>query len=288
MTSPKLKAVRFRDGESATDDSDESDPRTVDQLAFDGMLHLLVAGADVDPSELLGTGAPVVKLIVTVESLEAARAAREEVERAHAIGMDPAPETLAAVTAGHGFLEGQLDAVSISTIQRALEVGTSEVIVFTDRGVALEDAGISNRGSDGYHDEARGHLLFTRQQKSILAVRDGGCRWPGCDRPPSWCEAHHIRWWRRHNGSTRVDNGILLCKHHHLLLHNNGWEIERPSADSASTSSPSPSSVSKNSASGIEFVLIPPASIDATRTPRPMPSKSAAWNAIYGRRNGAS
>lgn len=46
-----------------------------------------------------------------------------------------------------------------------------------------------------------------------------------CDRPPSCCEAHHVRHWERDNGPTNLDNGILLCRRHHLLLHDNHWGI---------------------------------------------------------------
>ena len=72
----------------------------------------------------------------------------------------------------------------------------------------------------------RSQRLFSAQQRIALAARDGGCRFPGCDRPPSFTEAHHITPWSR-GGRTDVNDGILLCRHHHLLVHNNGWEIRR-------------------------------------------------------------
>src|SRR3546814_13633326 len=43
----------------------------------------------------------------------------------------------------------------------------------------------------------RDQRLFTARQRIALSARDGGCIWPGCDRPPSWCEAHHIDEWQR-------------------------------------------------------------------------------------------
>ncbi|MDQ2661078.1 MAG: HNH endonuclease, partial [Actinomycetota bacterium] len=58
-----------------------------------------------------------------------------------------------------------------------------------------------------------------------MAVRDGGCLM--CDRPPSWCEAHHIDHWEEHHGRTDIDDGVLLCRHCHLLLHNRNWRIRR-------------------------------------------------------------
>lgn len=55
-----------------------------------------------------------------------------------------------------------------------------------------------------------------------LAVRDGGCRYPGCDRPVSWCDAHHVVHWR-HGGHTTPDNLVLLCTRHHHVIHSPGW-----------------------------------------------------------------
>lgn len=48
--------------------------------------------------------------------------------------------------------------------------------------------------------------LFSTRQRKQLAVRDGGCVWPQCTAPPSWCEAHHVLEWEL-GGATVVDNG---------------------------------------------------------------------------------
>lgn len=67
--------------------------------------------------------------------------------------------------------------------------------------------------------------LFNRAQRRALAKRDGGCAFPGCDRPPGWCEAHHANepWCR--GGNTNLDDGVLVCSFHHRLLHNSGWDV---------------------------------------------------------------
>lgn len=54
--------------------------------------------------------------------------------------------------------------------------------------------------------------------RRLLVHRDGGCTWPGCDRPPEWCDAHHVVPWTS-GGATAAGNLTLLCRHHHRLVH---------------------------------------------------------------------
>ena len=140
--------------------------------------------------------------------------------------------------AGAARFEGQPAEISVETAERhRCDSGATEVI-FDTAGRVI--------------DVGRDQRLFTSRQRIGLAVRDGGCLFPGCDRPPSWCEAHHIVPWSR-GGRTDLADGVLLCRHHHLLVHNNGWRVER---------------------AGVNYALIPPRSIDPAQTPIPAPSKS--------------
>ncbi|AXT83815.1 HNH endonuclease [Aeromicrobium sp. A1-2] len=71
-------------------------------------------------------------------------------------------------------------------------------------------------------DHGMTRRLFDRHQRLALAVRDGGCVWSGCDRPPAWCEAHHLDFWSE-DGPTDLDNAALFCHFHHFMLHEGQW-----------------------------------------------------------------
>jgi hypothetical protein len=68
--------------------------------------------------------------------------------------------------------------------------------------------------------------VVTAAQRTALAIRDGGCVFPGCDRPLAWCEAHHLRHWL-HGGPTDLENLALLCRTHHRTVHEGGWRLHR-------------------------------------------------------------
>ena len=76
-------------------------------------------------------------------------------------------------------------------------------------------------------DAGRELRQFNRAQRRAMARRDGGCAFPGCDRPPEWCDAHHLDFWDADHGDTDLDRGCLLCRRHHTLLHKRGWSLDR-------------------------------------------------------------
>lgn len=76
-------------------------------------------------------------------------------------------------------------------------------------------------------DVGREQRLYTSKQRIALAVRDGGCVWPGCAMPASYCEAHHIDEWAARGGRTDIGRGVLLCRFHHMNLHHRGHRITR-------------------------------------------------------------
>jgi hypothetical protein len=215
-TSPRRGGPRF------TDDASKErakklveDDRTLGQIAADAFVDLIRIGMEADPDRLLGAKRHAVRVLVTDRDLR---------ERT-----------------GGAFYENTPDAVPLETAEQHICDTGIVPIHFTDDGEALR-LGTTKR-------------LFTAKQRDALAARDGGCRFPDCDRPASWCEAHHRIPWKQ-GGPTDIDDGILLCRHHHMLIHDNHWTIDRDPVHG--------------------FVAIPPRSVDPHQRPLPMPPRSRA------------
>ena len=86
-------------------------------------------------------------------------------------------------------------------------------------------------GSVFFHlmsDKAKSLSLATEQryatpkQLAVLAARDQGCTFPGCETPPGWCDAHHIVPWSM-GGKTDINNLTLACGLHHHLIDKSDW-----------------------------------------------------------------
>jgi hypothetical protein len=75
-------------------------------------------------------------------------------------------------------------------------------------------------------DLGRTARLHSPQQRTAMALRDQGCSTEGCDRPPSWTEAHHDTAWAD-GGTTSVQSGRLLCPRHHRLAHDTRYDMRR-------------------------------------------------------------
>jgi hypothetical protein len=73
-------------------------------------------------------------------------------------------------------------------------------------------------------DAGRAKRVVAGGTRRLLDARDKHCRWPGCERPASWSAAHHIRHWAQ-GGKTDLSNLVLLCQHHHWMVHEGGWRL---------------------------------------------------------------
>ena len=190
----------------------KADERTIDQLVLDALVDLVSVASRAPSGKLFGKQQPRVRVLVALSDLEAGT--------------------------GAGYLEGQQDPVSLATVERHACTAGVVPLLFTDDGQGI-DLGRDER----YHSP---------KQRKLIAARDSGCVFPHCDRPPGWCEVHHIVPWSE-GGTTTVEDGVLLCRFHHLLLHNNGWRIGR---------------------AGVQYDLMPPESYDPHRRPIPLAHKS--------------
>jgi hypothetical protein len=65
----------------------------------------------------------------------------------------------------------------------------------------------------------------TDDQYRALAARDGGCRFPGCHAPASWCDVDHLQPWEA-GGPTDLNLLVLWCRHHHTERHRPGVRVE--------------------------------------------------------------
>jgi hypothetical protein len=75
-------------------------------------------------------------------------------------------------------------------------------------------------------DVGRASRVVTPAQRNALAIRDGGCVFPDCQRPLAWCEGHHLRHWLD-GGPTDLANLALVCRAHHRAVHEGGWQLTR-------------------------------------------------------------
>jgi hypothetical protein len=74
-------------------------------------------------------------------------------------------------------------------------------------------------------DLGRARRLIDGPLRRALVLRDRGCAFPGCDRPPAWCDGHHVRPWSD-GGPTSLANAVLLCGHHHRVIHRGEWSVQ--------------------------------------------------------------
>jgi hypothetical protein len=119
-------------------------------------------------------------------------------------------------------------------------------------GALLCDANIHRvirEGGSSILDYGRATRSIPPAVYTALVLRDQRCRFPGCDRHASWTEGHHIWHWE-HGGPTNLGNLVLLCSHHHRVIHAKGWhlkllpcgtvEVTRPDGQVMTSGPPSP------------------------------------------------
>jgi len=144
-----------------------------------------------------------------------------------------------ANTAGHPGVVGPSPEISLIINANDIQPDTGELTqAFTPTGVRLAGGTMCTLTCDltifpivvdslGVPlDMGRAIRTPSTHQRRALAVRDGGCVFNGCDAHPDQCHAHHIDHWTNQLGNTDVKRMVLLCPHHHGVVHRTGWTID--------------------------------------------------------------
>jgi len=198
MLEAQRRSPRFVDSEatlmSADDIADSTDSlsrdrRTPGQRRHDALAEIVAAAATADAAPRLD-GLPVTTLV----TVSAADLANQNGLDSDAIG----------TMAGSPF------PISRRTIERFIDAGGYRVVTLDDNGAVTA---ISSP-----------QRCFTPLQRLGMAGRDGfGCITPGCTSPHFMLQAHHVIP-DRDDGPTALDNGVLICYWHHLIVDTGPWQ----------------------------------------------------------------
>ncbi|MDJ0324733.1 HNH endonuclease signature motif containing protein [Cryobacterium sp. PH31-AA6] len=265
VTGPRTGGPRFVEaGEKARAQAIIDDPRSTDQIAAESLIEAIRVAAAANPGVVFGRTRASVKVVVQARATEQGDAPKRAGDVAGdgagagagaGVGVGAGAGAGAGVGAAGpgrglalvapGIIEGTTSPAPTETINRLIcDSGFIPIVVSAE----------STSGDVRVLNVGREQRLFTAAQRAALAVRDGGCMMPGCLKPPSWTEAHHLDGWTADGGLTDLADGILLCAPDHLRLHNEHWKIVR---------------------TGTEYFLIPPPNVDAGQKPIRLVSKSA-------------
>lgn len=165
------------------------DPRNPGQRRAEGLLELirLALGSPEMPED----GGEPVTVVVTVPL-----------------------ETLEARMEAAGVVAGELENGAPISAETARRLACDAFLVAAVLGTSSEVL-----------DIGRLSRAVPRPMRRALVARDRGCAFPGCGRPPRWCQAHHIAHWTRDRGPTCLSNLVLLCGRHHRVIHHEGWSV---------------------------------------------------------------
>ncbi len=165
---------------------DGDDGRTPTQRRVDALTEICRHHLDSDKAPIVGGNRPHLNVIVDVDALTGGVTSRSEIGHHKLLG--PAAREFLACDA---------------TVCGVLMKGSHEIL---EMGRKVRTA--------------------TPAQRRALAIRDGGCVIPGCDRPPEWCDAHHEIPWIE-GGATDIDEMRLVCTPHHYMIHLGHLELPK-------------------------------------------------------------
>jgi len=217
------RSVQTSTDENGEEQTEIVDSRTREQRRYDVFAGLMTAGVRATGTESGGMRSTAqVTAVITLEELRSGK--------------------------GVGWLDGVDEPVSAATIEQLVCSNGKALVILGDNGEPLY--------------LYRGRRYFSAQQMRALAVRDGSCVWPGCHAAAAWCDGHHVLEFEADDGPTNIDNGVLLCPHHHRMLHKSDYEMRMI---------------------GGRPYLLPPAFIDPQRSPILLGRSRIGINLTLGR-----
>ncbi len=183
-------------------------PRSLAQRradAFVELAHRHLAGRN------HAAGGPVATVDVTVDAdVLVAHAGRHHHQGAPMAVPVPLPLSLEALLRPRCHVDGRPAPVSV--VERFLCESWAGRLVMDADGEPL--------------DAGRRRRTFTAAQRRAITVRDRHCQFPGCDLDADWCDVHHLHPWEV-GGGTDLDNGVLVCRRHHTVVHDQRWQVGR-------------------------------------------------------------
>jgi hypothetical protein len=198
--------------------------QTVERIA-DELFHRYRCDTEVDPALLMPSRArlmaeAVVEICRRAQAVDLKSTKQPEVEATIIIDQDPDAGLLDDLE-GDSWVNDEHPNIRCRDLSgRIIAMSAAETLLVDPvvRGLLMNGDGVPLYLGDKVR-------FATPDQKTALAVRDGGCIFPGCDMPPSWCDAHHQPAWKP-DGLTDIDKMFLTCRRHHGITHRRGWHCE--------------------------------------------------------------
>jgi hypothetical protein len=141
-------------------------------------------------------------------ALRSREAPTQHGERPHITITIPAENLETGTGVGETMFTGSLPATEVQRLARDAKL----------RWVTVDPQGVPVHVSEG-------RAVVRSAIWQALLVRDRGCRWPGCDSPPSWCDVAHAELPDRAGGALTLSNAALLCRRHHRLVDLGRWTM---------------------------------------------------------------
>ena len=171
--------------------SREGDDRTPAQRRADALGEICRQWLDLGDRRMVAGERPHLTVTVAADALPAS----ERAKRCASVGSDSAEVSSEFDHVGPTGLESARRIACDAAMMRIVMGGRSEPL-----------------------DVGRRTPVVSPAMRRAVILRDRRCRFPGCDRPHTWCDAHHIVHWAD-GGPTAVTNLVLLCRRHHRAVH---------------------------------------------------------------------